>query len=226
MVNEEQGYKIIYMSARMTVDGWMVELHGTMYTKLSRRINRVADDAHDDLFHNGNVRNWNNNGVQVSLPRANNDVIVIFNHIINHFFLEVVGLRQICDWCRLFWVYRQEMDVTLLEVRLKKMGLVTEWKTFYNLANRYLGMLDIGEGLLAYDSRFDKRADRIMAFVLESGNFGHNRDVSYRAKESKAEVSTITLWRRICDFVRFMRVFPVDAPKFFGQYLWNRMSCK
>lgn len=201
MINEEQGYKIIYMSARMTVDGWVVELHGTMYTKLSRRMNRVTDDAHDDLFHNGNVRNWNNNGVQVSLLRANNDVIVIFNHIINHFFLEGVGLRQICDWCRLFWVYRQEMDVTLLEVRLKKMGLVTEWKTFYNLASRYLGMLD-------------------------SGNFGHNRDVSYRAKESKAVVSTITLWRRICDFARFIRVFPVDAPKFFGQYLWNKMSCK
>lgn len=51
------------MSARMTVDGWVVELHGTMYTKLSRRMNRAADDAHDDLFHNGNVRNWNNNGV-------------------------------------------------------------------------------------------------------------------------------------------------------------------
>lgn len=63
MVNEEQGNKIIYMSARMTVDGWVVELHGTMYTKLSRRMNRAADDAHDDLFHNGNVRNWNNNGV-------------------------------------------------------------------------------------------------------------------------------------------------------------------
>ena len=64
-------------------------------------MNRVADEVHRDIFFNGNVRSWNDNGVQVFLPSANNDVIIVFNHIINHFFLEGVGLRQICDWCRL-----------------------------------------------------------------------------------------------------------------------------
>ena len=207
----------------MTVDGWVVELHGTMHTKLSRRMNRVADDVHSDLFFNGNVRSWNDNGAPVFLPSANNDVIIIFNHIINHFFLEGVGLRQICDWCRLLWTYRTDLDLRLLETRIRKMGLMTEWKAFYNLASRYLGMPDLGEGIMASDSRFDKQADRIMAFVLESGNFGHNRDVSYRAKNSAVLVNTITLWRRICDFANFTRVFPLDSPKFLGQYLWNRM---
>ena len=210
----------------MTVDGWAVELHGTMYTKLSRRMNSVADDVHKDLFYSGNVRSWNDSGVQVFLPSANNDVIIIFNHIINHFFLEGVGLRQICDWCRLLWVYRQEINVTLLEKRLKKMGLVTEWKAFYNLASRYLGLPDLGEGLLACDSRFDKRAHMIMAFVLESGNFGHNRDVSYRRKKYVAVVNAITLWRRIRDFARFMLIFPLDSPKFFCQYCLNRITSK
>ena len=207
----------------MTVDGWVVELHGTMYTKLSRRMNRVADEVHSDLFYNGNVRSWDNNGVQVFLPSANNDAIIIFNHIINHFFMEGVGLRQICDWCRLLYTYKDSLNRGLLESRIKKMGLVTEWKAFYNLASRFLGMLDLGGELMSCDSRFDKRADRIMEHVLESGNFGHNRDVSYRAKNSAAVVNTITLWRRICDFAKFARVFPVDSPRFFGQYLWNRM---
>ena len=207
----------------MTVDGWVVELHGTMYTKLSRRMNRVADEVHRDLFYSGNIRSWNDNGVQVFLPGANNDVIIIFNHIINHFFLEGVGLRQICDWCRLLWTYRSDLDLQLLETRIRKMGLRTEWKAFYNLASRYLGMPDLGEGIMASDSRFDKKADRIMGYVLESGNFGHNRDVSYRTKSSAAVVNIITLWRRICDFAKFTRVFPVDSPKFLGQYLWNRL---
>lgn len=207
----------------MTVDGWVVELHGTMHTKLSRRMNRGADEVHSDLFCNGNVRSWNNGGIQVFLPSVNNDVIIIFNHIINHFFLEGVGLRQICDWCRLMWTYRLDLDVRLLKTRIRKMGMMTEWKAFYNLASRFLGMLDLGGELMSCDSRFDKRADRIMEHVLESGNFGHNRDVSYRAKNSAAVVNTITLWRRICDFAKFARVFPVDSPRFFGQYLWNRM---
>ena len=121
-------------------------------------------------------------------------------------------------------MYHQEIDVTLLDARLKRMGLVTEWKAFFNLARRNLGLPDMDEGLMACDSRFDKRADRIMAFVLESGNFGHNRDVSYRAKNPAAVVNTITLWRRICDFTKFMRVFPVDSPKFFFHYLLNRIT--
>lgn len=207
----------------MTVEGWVVELHGTMHTKLSRRMNRVADEVHSDLFYNGNVRSWNDSGVPVFLPSANNDVIIIFNHIINHLFLEGVGLRQICDWCRLLWTYKDSLNYGLLEQRIKRAGLVSEWKAFYNLASRYLGMPDLGEGIMASDSRFDKKADRIMGYVLESGNFGHNRDVSYRAKNSAAVVNTITLWRRICDFAEFTRVFPVDAPKFFGLYLWNRL---
>lgn len=207
----------------MTIDGWVVELHGTMHTKLSGRMNRVADEVHRDIFFNGNVRSWNDNGVQVFLPSANNDLIIVFNHIINHFFLEGVGLRQFCDWCRLLWHYRGELDVTLLEKRIRRMGLMTEWKAFYNLASRFLEMPDLGEGIMASDSRLDKKADRIMGDVLESGNFGHNRDVSYRTKNSAAVVNTITLWRRICDFAKFTRVFPVDAPKFLVQYLLNRM---
>ena len=207
----------------MTVDGWVVELHGTMHAKLSRRMNRVADDVHSDIFYNGNVRSWNDSGVLVLLPSVNNDVTIIFNHIINHFFLEGVGLRQICDWCRLLYTYKDSLNYGLLEQRIKRAGLMSEWKAFYNLASRYLGMPDLGEGILASDSRFDKKADRIMGYVLESGNFGHNRDVRYRAKNSAAVVNTITLWRRICDFAKFMRVFPVDAPNFLVQYLWNRM---
>ena len=207
----------------MTLDGWVVELHGTMHTKLSRRMNRVADDVHSDLFYNRNVRSWNDSGVLVFLPSVNNDVIIIFNHIINHLFLEGVGLRQICDWCRLMWTYKDSLNYGLLESRISRAGLMSEWKAFYNLASRYLDMPDLGEGIMASDSRFDQKADWIMGNVLESGNFGHNRDVSYRAKNSAAIVNTITLWRRICDFAKFTRVFPVDALKFFGQYLWNRM---
>ncbi len=208
----------------MTVDGWVVELHGTMHTTLSRKMNHVAYEEHRDLFYNGNVRSWDDNGVPVFLPSANNDVIIIFNHIVNHFFLEGVGLRQICDWCRLMWTYKDTLNYRLLESRIKRAGLMSEWKAFYNLASRYLGMPDLGEGIMTSDSRFDKKADWIMRNVLESGNFGHNRDVSYRAKYSAAVVNTITLWRRICDFTKFTRVFPVDSPKFFCHYLLNRIT--
>lgn len=226
---EEEEKKRLHLG--MTLEGWVVELHGTMHTKLSRRMNHVADEVHSDLFYNGNVRRWNDNGVQVFLPSANNDVIIIFNHIINHFFLEGVGLRQICDWCRLLWIFRSKLDVRLLETRIRKMGLLTEWKAFGTLAVEYLGMPMEAMPLLDSSNvqefkKFKRKADRIMEFVMMAGNFGHKRDVSYRSKNSAAVVNTITLWRRICDFAKFIRVFPKESPTFFGQYLWNRMLCR
>lgn len=208
----------------MTVDGWVVELHGTMHTKLSRRMNRGADEVHNDLFCNGNVRSWNDNGVPVFLPSANNDVIIIFNHIINHFFLEGVGLRQICDWCRLLYTYRDSLDYGLLESRLCKMELMTEWKVFGTLAVEYLGMPQEFMPFYSDSKSYQRKADRVLAIILETGNFGHNKDLSYRTKNSTVVVNIITLWRRICDFTKFMRVFPVDSPKFFCHYLLNRIT--
>ena len=69
----------------MNIDSEIIELHGTMYTGISRRINKVLDEIHNDIFYTGNVRSWNNKGVQVFLPGVDNDVIIIFSHFINHF---------------------------------------------------------------------------------------------------------------------------------------------
>jgi len=93
------------------------------------------------------------------------------------------------------------------------MGLISEWKAFYNLANRYLGMPDYGEGLMVHDSRYDKKADRIMEFVLETGNFGHNRERT--ASKSYMGGKLASTFRKLKDFGHHMRVFPVDSVKFF-----------
>lgn len=126
----------------MTIDSWIVELHGTMYGEVSKRMNRGLDEVHQSIYNGGNVRSWDNNDVTVFLPSADNDVIIVFTHFLQHFFIEGVGLRQICDWCRLLWRYRSELDVRLLEQRLRRMGLMSEWKVFYHLATKYLGMPD------------------------------------------------------------------------------------
>ena len=103
----------------------------------------------------------------------------------------------------------------MLESLIRQMGLMTEWKVLYNLANRYLGMSDFGEGLMVHDSRFDKKADRLMMFIIEVGNFGHNRDVEW-ANPLKRRTSLI--WHRITDTFKLSFVFPLDAPSFLLNY--------
>ena len=200
--------------------GWTVELHGTMHAGLSRRIDREIDKVQRDMFCGGNVRSVefkssNSSSVQVFLPAPDEDVIFVFTHILQHLFLEGIGLRQICDWCRLLWTFRSDLDLRVLESLIRQMGLMTEWKVLYNLANRYLGMSDFGEGLMVHDSRFDKKADRLMMFIIEVGNFGHNRDVEW-ANPLKRRTSLI--WHRITDTFKLSFVFPLDAPSFLLNY--------
>ena len=209
----EQEYKS-FKHIGMTLNGeYVVELHGTMHSRLSKRIDRGVDEAQNDVFFGGSVRSWQNGNTQVFLPRADEDVIFVFTHILHHFYIEGIGLRQICDWCRLLWTYRSKLDLRLLESRIRKMGLISEWKAFYILANRYLGMPDYGEVLMVHDSRYDKKADRIMEFVLETGNFGHNRERA--ASKSYMGGKLASTFRKLKDFGHHMRIFPVDSVKFF-----------
>ncbi len=208
----------------LVMNGFDVELHGKMPFTLSMRVEHGIDDVLEDLFVRGNVKSWDCNGTQVFLPSPDNDVILVFTHFLHHFFIEGVGLRQICDWCRLLFTYKDSLNYELLESRIRKMGLMSEWKAFYNMASRYLGMPDLGSDLTIHDSRFDKKADRIMEFVLESGNFGHNKDLSYRTRYTGMTYKIVAAWRRLKDFASLIPVFPLDAPKFYLTYMLGKVK--
>lgn len=214
------------MHLGMCVDGWVVELHGSLYGGLSSRIEQELDKVHQDTFFGGAVRSWNNNGTQVFLLKAENDVFYVFSHILQHFFMEGIGLRQICDWCRLMWTYRDSLNYGLLEQRIKRVGLVSEWKAFGALAIEYLGFPKDSMPLLDVrskkeDVRWRKKADRIMEFILKSGNMGHNRDMSHFSKYPYIIRKCVSMGRRISDLINHARIFPLDSLRFFPRIMFN-----
>lgn len=211
-----------FMHLGMTIDGWVVELHGTQHSRLSRRVDSMIDTVQKDVFYGGNIRSWENNHTQVFLPAPNEDVIFVFTHILHHFFFEGIGLRQLCDWCRLLWTYRSEIDVRLLENRLRTAGLMSEWKAFAAFAVEYLGMLVEAMPLFNendnLNEKFKRKADKICAFVLEVGNFGHKqrRDYSGQAYIIRKIKSS---FGRLSDMLRHFSLFPKDSIVFFGGVL-------
>ena len=90
----------------MNIDQWYVEIHGTLRTGLSGRIDKVVDEVQGSVFYGGEVRSWLNGKTTVFLPSPDNDVIFVFTHFIKHFYKEGMNLRQICDWCRLLWTFK------------------------------------------------------------------------------------------------------------------------
>ena len=154
-------------------DQWMIEVHGSLRTCLSSRIDKVVDTVQKSVFYGGNVRSWDNNGTLVFLPSPTEDVFLVFTHFIKHFYKEGMSLRQLCDWCRLLWTYRESLNYGNLELWINKAGLMKEWKTFYNLASRYLGMPDLDSRLMVHDSWFDKKAEKLVEFIL--GGYSGNK---------------------------------------------------
>ena len=207
----------------MTIDGWSVELHGTQRSGLWKRIDKALDKVQEAVFYGGSVRSWQNGSTQVFLSGVNEDVFFVFSHILQHFYKEGIGLRQICDWCRLLWTYREELDAHLLESRLRIAGVMSEWKVFAAMAVEYLGMPV--DAMPLYNERdnkngnLKKKASKVMDFVLETGNFGHNRDYSYRQKYSFFVFKAISLWKHLQDFGRYFVIFPLDSIK----VTWRRM---
>ena len=212
----------------MTIDPWVVELHGRLYSGLSSRIEKELEEVYRDTFSGGNVRSWANNDTQVPLLSVENDVFYVFTHILQHFYKGGIGLRQICDWCRLLWTYREKIDVKKLEIRLKRAKLVTAWKTFAAFAVEYLGMPF--ESMLLYNEndnenqKLHRNAKLIKDFVLEVGNFGHNRDSSYFAKYPYVIRKVYSFGRRCGDFTRHARIFPIDSMKFFPRIVVNGLK--
>ena len=206
----------------MTVDSWDVELHGTMRGELGRRIDRLIDEVQKDIFYGGDVRSWHNGKTTVFLPSANGDVIFVFTHILQHFFRGGIGLRQICDWCRLMWTYRSELDLQLLESRIRKASIMSEWKAFGAFAVEYLGMPV--EAMPMYSTnknkKWSRKADKICSYVMDVGNFGHNRDMSYKSQSPFFKRMMISLKYRTSDFAKQVMVFPLDAVRAYW-YIWG-----
>lgn len=208
IVLEENKYR---KRIEYAVNSWNVELHGTMRGDIKESIDRVIDDAQMDVFMGGNVRSWDNGKTTLFLPSVDNDVIFVFTHILQHFFREGVGVRQICDWCRLMWTYKDSLNLGLLESRIRKAGIVSEWKAFAALAVDWLGMPVEAMPLYDPSRKWSRKAERIMDYVLEVGNFGHNRDLEYKKTSSFAKRIMISFGRRVHDFRRQVMIFPLDA---------------
>ena len=204
-----------------SIDSWEVELHGTMRCGLSSRMDKALDAIQEDTFVWNHVRIWKNGGTDVPLPSADNDTLFIFTHFLKHFYKGGIGLRQICDWCRLLWTFRDSIDTDLLSSRLRKMRLTSEWKAFGAFAVDYLGMP--AEAMPLYDCspRWSRKARRIHAFILEVGNFGHNRDMSYYKKYPYVVRKTISAWQRLSDLCRHALIFPLDSLRFFPKIMSN-----
>lgn len=129
--------------------------------------------------------------VRVMPPTMN--VLLLLSHIVDHFYCEGVGLRQLCDYALLLHRYRNDIDQEQLAEYLKALSLSRSYRVFGYICMHYLGMpKDVVPTQL---SRKDIRlAHQVMADCLSGGNFGQ-AESNHR----------LTLLQNITFYTRFMR---------------------
>ena len=199
----------------LTIGSYTVELHGSQRCGLSGRMDAVIDELQCKVCEQGKIRLWMNNGVPVMLPAPDEDVILVFTHFLKHFYKGGLGLRQICDWCRLLWTYRETIDWSLLEARLREIRLISEWKVFGAFSVEYLGMPVKAMPIFDGSNRWKRKAKKIEEFIMMSGNFGHNRDSSYWTKYPYLIRKAFSMKRRVGDLISHAKIFPLDSFRFF-----------
>lgn len=205
----------------LTIGAWVVELHANQHCGLSVRMDKAIDDVQKDCLCGGKVRSWTNGKTEVFLPGPDNDIIFVFTHYLKHFYKGGLGMRQICDWCRLLRTYRSEIDLGLLEKRLKEMGLVTEWKAFGAYVVDYLGMPVEAMPLYENIDKWKKKANRISTFIMSVGNMGHNRDMNPIGRNFFVVRKMVSFYQRVADFFNHALIFPLDSLRFFPTIVFN-----
>ena len=194
-----------------TVGSWIIELHGNQPTHFSHRTDELLAELQEDAFAKSNVRIWDNNGVSIPLLCPDSDVLFVFTHYLKHFFRGGIGLRQICDWCRLLYTYKDSIIFETLHERLIKTKLMTEWLAFLAFAVDWLGMPCDAAPFYEEQKNLKRKANRILDFILLTGNFGHNRERSYYQRYPYIIGKFISLYWRSMDNIRYFFIFPVDS---------------
>ena len=209
----------------MTIARWSVELHGSMRCGFSKRIDKELDKIQDDTFRTNNYTTWMNEEVPVFMLGKENNVLYVFVHLLNHFYKGGVGIRQICDWCRLLWTYRDSLDVRMLEVRLRNMGLMSEWKAFGMYAAEYLGMPVEVLPFYVNDEKWERKAKQIQQFILKIGHTEANSKMAH-GSVSFLKRKQMSATQRFGYMVNHLTIFPLDTLRFFPSIFINGLRQK
>ena len=185
-----------------------VDVHQTplklRYPQHQRRLQGWIDQHKEEQFNH--FVKLTGTDVEVAVPTARFNAVYQLGHIMIHLFDQGVGFRQLIDY---FYVLKELADISLEE----REKIVHTWKMFgmSRLASAVMwiesDVLGLHENyLLVTPNR--KLGERLLADVLEGGNFGHySTRQSYRHKRQKYKKRISSLSR----LIGLAPLFPSEA---------------
>lgn len=173
-----------------------------------RYFNRIIDDSIAKGADSFNITETESDAddVPVSVLPPTEDLIVVFKHWFNHLLVEGVGLRQTTDLAVLLNVYQDKIDTAQLMKALDRIGYMKAFRAMLAMTKKYFGVA-WADSLCVLNSKDERYADKLMATVMESGNFGRKAYINHTTGKKK---SFETATRALCHCVKFFWLAPWD----------------
>lgn len=184
--------------------GIYIELHGRIVPEVNRRCNRMFP-VFLEKYSSTPSRQWNG----AALPPMQFDPIFIFMHMVRHYFGGGIGLRQVSDWMRYVHVHHDELDAEVLKADLETTGLFKLWQAFGCLAVEHLGCPV--ESMFFYDHKFTKHGQRLLRYILESGNFGYYDERTKSTSRFYYVRRFVAFWGHLQMKFRNFTMFPEES---------------
>lgn len=197
---EENRHHIDY-----SVNGILWELHHCIFyfQKDSRNIRfmQYVDEALKDKPVYVNVGCGN---VRVLPPTTN--VLLLLSHILDHFYCQGIGLRQLCDLAILLDKEHDNINPQKLQDSLKELALERCYRIFGYICVKYIGLAF--EKLMIKPTKSDEQlAHKIIKDCIQGGNFGRNAHSG-----RKTFLNWISYYTRfILRLIKFYELNPSEA---------------
>ncbi len=204
------------------MDGVEIELHRLATGEYSRKRNRSFDEwIADEVEHSLDRRMLKLGNTDVSLPSYDFDALYIFYHAWGHLVTGGIGLRQLCDWAMIFHHHSGDIGTARLKENIRRYGLTRGWKLFAYIAVKYLGVEE--NKIPMYDPRNAKKYDKVMEYIVSSGNFGYHSEAWYRMKAKGNGVrNRFGKLRSITEyFITLLPIAPIEATSIYFNRLFT-----
>ncbi len=190
-----------------------VEVHGTISTLMSVRLDRKLAALQEEMFRSEAFTSEDFGGVTVRMPSVLFNAVYILIHFLHHYWSGGVGLRQLTDWGLYVNRHFDEIDAGRLEGVLRDLGVLRLWQTFSGLSTTVLGTDK--DRFPLWTDRYHRKYEGILRYMLKCGNFGMNHP--REAVERPYLLRKIhSFWRLVvADRLRHFPEFPAESVRYF-----------
>ena len=208
-----------------SLNGVEVEIHRKTSYLHGKRIDANYQawtrESIDEEFVTDGLPVWDNAGTSVTLPPVTYNAFFILHHAVRHMTTEGVGFRQICDWVMLLHNCHAQVDVELLDRKLKELHMERIWQEFGRLAVNFLG-LPVEELTLApKDISPTRKTYLLMRHIFISGNFGRF-DVNGRDRKDRPYL--VRKWHSFTFQSKRLAKLFILFPGYATAYMWHWLT--